>query len=151
MTHGTILLAATLVLAPGLALATAGPSTEETVWSLESDYFTSLYRAEYDRVLALGHPRFLGWPDGKPKPLDHEGSAAFMRKIVAGPTPCRIEIERQGIEVQGSVALTQYVLRARCTGSDGKETTRSSRICHTWVKAGAGAEWKLLGGMSRDL
>lgn len=149
MTSGALLLAAALV--PGLVLAVAGPSAEETIWSLESAYFTCLYRAEYDKVLALVHPRFLAWPDGQARPLDHDGSAAFMRRIVTGPTPCRLEIERAGIEVsaEGTVALTQYVLTARCPAAEGKESVRSSRICHTWVRDGAG--WKLLGGMSRDL
>lgn len=140
-----------MILESLLLAASVALSPEETIWSLESAYFTSLYRAEYESVLALVHPRFLGWPDGLSKPLDHEGSSAFMRKIVAVPSPCRIEIERSGIEIAGAgtVALTQYVLTARCPGPEGKETVRSSRICHTWVRDGAG--WKLLGGMSRDL
>lgn len=121
---------------------------QETIWSLESAYFTALYRAEYGKVEALVHPAFLGWPDGLPGPLDAEGSAGFMRKLVTKPAPCRIEIERAGIEVQGTVALTQFVVHAHCTGDDAT-TTKSSRICHTWVRVGP--EWKLLGGMSRDL
>lgn len=149
MTSGALLLAAALL--PGPALALPGSSAEETIWTLESAYFTSLYRAEYEKVLALVHPRFLAWPDGQARPLDRDGSAAFMRKLVTAPTPCRVEIERAGIEVsaEGTVALTQYVLTARCPGPEGRETVRSSRICHTWVRDGAG--WKLLGGMSRDL
>lgn len=126
-----------------------GDALQETIWSLEMAYFTNLYRAEHEKVLALVHPNFFGWPDGQTSPFDREGSAAFMKKLATKPIPCRIQIERAGIRIQGNVALTQYILRAHSTGTDGTTTTRSSRVCHTWIKDGS--DWKLLGGMSRDL
>ncbi len=125
-----------------------GDAAQEKIWSLELDYFTNLYGAEHEKVLALVHPDFLGWPDGQSKPLDREGSAAFMKKLAATPIKCQIQMERAGIKMHGNVALTQYILRAHITATDGTTTTRSSRVCHTWIKDGS--DWKLLGGMSRE-
>lgn len=117
---------------------------EETIWSLEREYFEGLYRADYEKVLALTHPAFLGWPDGLTDPIDREGSAAFMRALIPKPTDAVLEIARRGVQVRGGVALTQYVLHARLGGQ-----TRSSRVCHTWILEGGA--WRLLGGTSTPL
>lgn len=121
----------------------------ETIWSQEKAYFTHLYGAEHESFMALVHPDFLGWPDGQTGPIDREGSAAFMRKLVTQPLPCRLMIDRLGIRIHGSAAVTHYILHATCTAPDGTSTTRSSRVCHTWIKEGT--KWKLLAGTSHDL
>ena len=121
---------------------------EETIWALEVAYFTNLYKADYDGVLAVVHKRFLGWPGGLPNPIDGEESARFMRQLVPGPTSCTLDFDRAGIRVQKDVALTQYVLHVHCNDSGGSPKTQSSRITHTWVKEDS--RWKLLGGMSYD-
>ena len=126
----------------------AAASGEEELWALENAYFSNLYKADYDGALALVHGRFLGWPDGLVQPLDYNESARFMRRLVTGPAPCTITIDRKGIRLQGDIALTQYVLHATCSTMNGTAQAKSSDITHTWVKEGSG--WKLLGGMSRD-
>jgi len=35
---------------------------KEEIWALEEAYFTNLYKANYDEVLAIVHSQFLGWP-----------------------------------------------------------------------------------------
>lgn len=118
---------------------------EEEIWALEEGYFTNLYRANYDEVLALVHSRFLGWPGALPQPIDKEESARFMRQLISKPITCSIRIERGGIRFSGEAALTQYTLHVSFTET-GK--TQSSRITHTWIKENS--RWKLLGGMSYD-
>ena len=125
------------------------PSGEEEIWALEHAYFSNLYAADYDGVLKLVHPQFLGWPDSIPAPLDYNESARFMKQLVSGPAPCTITIDRKGIRVQEDLALTQYVLHATCSSANGTAQTKSSDITHTWVHEGSG--WQLLGGMSRDI
>jgi ketosteroid isomerase-like protein len=119
---------------------------EETIWALELAYFSNLYRADYAGVLALVDPRFLAWPGTSPQPIDRDGSARFMRELIAAPTTCQVRIERAGIRVAGDVALTAYVLHVDCAG--GRASPRPSRITHTWVRQDA--KWTLLGGMSQD-
>ncbi len=122
---------------------------EEEVWALEEAYFSHLYAARYEEMRALVHDRFLGWPDSAPHPIDNEGSTRFMRALVPAPTPCTFVIEREGIRVQGGVALTHYLIHVNGSDIAGATKTQTSRITHTWVNEGAG--WKLLGGMSYAL
>jgi hypothetical protein len=121
---------------------------EEEIWALEEAYFTNLYSANYEGVLAIVHSQFLGWPDAVSQPVDRKESAHFMRQLIPKPTSCTFKIERAGIRVLGDVALTQYLIRVNCSETAGVAQTQSSRITHTWVKEGS--RWKLLGGMSND-
>lgn len=123
-----------------------GDAVEAEIWALEGAYFTNLYRANYEKMLAMVHRRFLGWPGSLPHPIDKEESARFMKKLITEPTSCTLKIRRAGIQVIGNVALTQYTLDVDCGDGAGKEKAQSSRITHTWVKEGQG--WRLLGGMS---
>ena len=123
-------------------------TVKEEIWALEESYFTNLYKANYDGVLAIVHSQFLGWPSSVLQPIDKEGSARFMRQLVPEPTLCTFKIERAGIRLVGDVALTQYTINVNSTDTAGVAKTQSSRITHTWVKEGA--DWKLLGGTSYD-
>jgi ketosteroid isomerase-like protein len=123
-------------------------TVEEEIWALEEAYFTNLYKANYEGVLALVHDQFLGWPGAVPQPITKEKSARFMKQLVPKPTSRTIRIERAGIRVLGDVALTQYTIHVNCSDTASVTKTQTSRINHTWVKEGA--RWKLLGGMSYD-
>jgi ketosteroid isomerase-like protein len=125
----------------------SNPLAEE-IWALEAAYFSNLYQANYEGVLALVHSQFLGWPGAAPQPLDKETSARFMKQLIPKPTTHTVKIERAGIRLQGEVALTQYLLHVTSLDPAGAPKTQSSRITHTWVKEGVA--WKLLGGMSCD-
>ena len=125
------------------------PIMKEQIWKLEEAYFTNLYNADHDGMLALVHSQFLGWPDLAAKPLDRQGSADFMKKAFSRPSPCVLKFEREGIRVLGNVALTQYIISTSCSDAAGTVKQGSSRITHTWIKEGR--EWKLLGGMSMSI
>ena len=121
---------------------------EEEIWAQEEAYFTHLYQANYEGVLALVHRQYLGWPDGQANPVDYDESARFMKQLITKPTSCKIKIERAGIRISGNTALTQYTLHVDCGDASGAKKISPSRITHTWVKEGGC--WKLLGGMSHD-
>ncbi len=123
-------------------------SVEERIWSSEEAYFVNLYKANYDGVFALYDDLFLGWPNGLPKPIGRDESANFMKQLIPKPTSCKIRIDRAGISVAGTTALTQYTLYVDCRDTSGITKTQKSRITHTWIKKGT--TWKLLGGMSID-
>lgn len=71
-----------------------------------------------------------------------------MRRLVPEPTSCKITIEKEGIQVLGGVAVTQFIIHISNCEDEAETIRRSSRITHTWVKEGE--SWKLLGGMSCD-
>lgn len=123
-------------------------SIEEKIWSLEQAYFTNLYKANYDSVLYLTDDKFLGWPGSFDKPIDKKGSSEFMKKLIPFPAPCSFTIEREGINITGNTALTQYIIHVTCFGKDGVNKESHTRIAHFWINEGKG--WKLLGGMSYE-
>lgn len=124
-------------------------TVEEEIWELEEAYFTNLYKANYEGVLAIVHTQFLGWPGASvPQPINKEESAHYMKQLIPKPTSCTINIERAGIRLLGAVALTQYTIHANCSDANGVTKIQSSRTTHTWVKEGG--SWKLLGGMCYD-
>lgn len=141
----SILFSTSGICSPGSDQQSRRSVVEEEIWALEEGYFTNLYKANYDGVLALVHSRFLGWPGAMSQPIDKEESARFMRQLISKPITCAIRIERGGIRFSGEAALTQYTLHVSFTET-GK--TQSSRITHTWIKESG--RWKLLGGMSYD-
>lgn len=123
-----------------------GSVVEEEIWKLEEAYFSNLYRAGHEAVLALVHEQFFGWPDATAQPLDKQGSASFMKEAFSRPSSCSITIERKGIRIVENAALTQYIIHTSCGNANEAAKKQSSRITHTWVKEGP--VWKLLGGMS---
>jgi hypothetical protein len=126
-----------------------GSIVEEEIWKLEEAYFTHLYNANHDGVLALVHSEFLGWPDVAARPLDRQGSADFMKEGFSQPSSCSLKFQREGIRVTDNVALTQYIIHASCSDASGVVRKQSSRITHTWAREDQG--WKLLGGMSMTI
>ena len=122
---------------------------EDDIWKLEERYFTNLYKADYDGVLAMIHPQFLGWPGNLPKPINRDESGLFMKKLIPKPTACAITIEPAGLQQSGDTILTQYTLLVSCPEIPGKPGLRASRITHTWVRNKG--RWQLLGGMSLDI
>ncbi len=124
-------------------------TVEEEIWKLEEAYFTNLYKANYEGVLALVHPQFLGWPGNLPKPINREESAQFMKKLIPQPTLCTIRIERAGFRQSVDTILTQYTLHVDCPEASGKVKTQSSQITHAWTRHKG--QWMLLGGMSVDI
>ncbi len=116
---------------------------EEMIWASESAYFTRLYKADYEGVLLLTDSLFLGWPESVGKPVGKPESAVYMKKIIPKPTQCKCTVVRGGITLTSTTAITQYLLRVICPGT---EDAMVSRISHTWVKRGN--VWRLLGGMS---
>jgi hypothetical protein len=79
-------------------------STEETIWALEYTY-----RADYDGVLGLVHPQYLGWPDGQKQPVDYNGSAPFIRQLITEPAPCTVSSTGKG-----SGSRVMLSLRSMC-------------------------------------
>jgi len=149
----TIMLASVLFSCSQAGSAKAEPgnrkdTVEEKIWALEETYFSNLYKANYNGVLVLVHDQFLGWPGGLAKTIGREESARFMKQLIPTPTSCTIRIERAGIRVLETVALTQYTLHVNCSDTAGATNTQSSRITHTWAKESG--SWKLLGGTSCD-
>jgi hypothetical protein len=117
-------------------------TAEAEIWTLEQAYWEFNRDAKHEQIIDTWHDRFLGWPDGEPRPIDKEEGARYVRESYAKPASYSFEIERTGIRILGDVAVNHYAVHLKW--KDGKK--RSMRITHTWVREETG--WKVLGGMS---
>ena len=117
-------------------------SAEPQVWAMEQAYWEFNRDAKHEQIIATWHDKFLGWPDGEPRPIDKEAGTRYVREHYAEPASYAFEIERVGIRILGNVAVNHYVVHLNW--KDGKK--RSMRITHTWVREEG--RWKVLSGMS---
>lgn len=126
----------------------AGPSgvnataAESQIWALEQAYWEFNRDAKHEQIIATWHDKFLGWPDGEPRPIDKEEGIRYVQKNYAQPASYTFEIEPAGIRILGNVAVNHYAVHLKW--KDGRK--RSMRITHTWILEQG--RWKVLGGMS---
>jgi len=121
-------------------------SAEAEIWALEQAYWEFNRDANHDGIISSWHDKFLGWPQGEPRPIDKQDGARFVRENYAKPASYSFEIERTGIVVQENVAVNHYLIHLKSPDGEAGQRKRSTRITHTWVRDRSG--WKILGGMS---
>ena len=119
---------------------------ESQIWILEETYVSAYKNAEHDKILALLHDQFLGWPDPEERPTEYNQVARFLHEKYSTPGTWSFEIDRAGIQIFGNVVITQYVIIATGKDAEGSIVKQTTRITHTWIKEDS--QWKILGGMS---
>jgi ketosteroid isomerase-like protein len=119
---------------------------EAKIWALEDAYWEANRDADHEGIISTWHDRFLGWPEGEPRPIDKAEGARFVRENYAQPASYSFEIERTGIVVLGDVAVNHYTVHLKSPDAEEGKKLRSLRITHTLVRGRTG--WKVLGGMS---
>ena len=122
---------------------------EEEIWALEEAYFTYHQAANHGRILPMWHDQFLGWPDLEPRPADKKAVTRRLERRYAEPASWTFTIERAGIQVVGNVAINFYTYHFLTKDDAGNEQKQSRRVTHTWIKEDS--QWKILGGMSKQL
>jgi ketosteroid isomerase-like protein len=132
--------------APAKLTAREQKRAEAEIWALEDAYWKANRDADHEAIISTWHDRFLGWPEGEPKPIDKQEGARFVRENYAQPASYSFEIEPTGIVVLGNVAVNHYTVHLKSPAGEQGEKVRSLRITHTLVRDRSG--WKVLGGMS---
>jgi hypothetical protein len=126
--------------------ATGQKTAEAEIWALEQAYWQFNRDANHEGIISTWHDKFLGWPDGEPRPIDKEEGARYVRENYAKPASYSFQIAPAGIRILGKVAINHYTVHLRPTDGRAEQKERSMRITHTWIQDRAG--WKVLGGMS---
>lgn len=130
-----------------LALESINESREEAeIWALEADYVSCFRDAAHDRVIAMWHDRFLGWPASEARPADKDSVIHYLKRVAPLPGTWSFEIEKAGIRIHGQIAITHFMLHTKAHSASGTSYQRSIRVTHTWIKARSG--WQILAGMS---
>lgn len=116
--------------------STSPEDVSEILWSYEEDYIQAHLDADHPKVLAFWDESFIGWPSRLDSATGKDGGVSYLQEFFSEPQESEFRIEREGIRVNGDIAILHYRIHA---GSI------ASRVTHTWIRRESG--WFMLGGM----
>lgn len=150
------ILAAILLVVGARDLSAAPPSAatdpnadEKAVWQLEERYWVYVAKSDVEGYATLWDERFVGWPSFSGRPVGKDNIASWIRPLHADPEQkFGYTLERMAVRSFGEVVVAHYLVTERWVSAKTGEVTRteSSRITHTWKRAGTG--WVIITGMS---
>jgi len=135
-----LLLAISAALVHHARAASQATDTAE-IWSGEEAYWKYLQAGDIEHFRTLWAEDFVGWPIAEGHPI-HKADIRFG-------SPSNLvsyELHRESVDMHGAVGITFYRATVRRRNADGVESTRTSRLTHTWMKRGD--RWLIVGGMS---
>ncbi|PYT96276.1 MAG: hypothetical protein DMG38_24555 [Acidobacteria bacterium] len=134
----------------GAGLVRLEPSPESAaaqVWSGEEAYWGYVQAHNVEHFVALWSDNFVGWPMVKDHPIhkeevvsDFKSGNSPLSRVVA------YELQRESVEMHGSIGITFYRATTHYRNADGSESTTTRRLSHTWMKNGQ--VWQIVAGMS---
>jgi len=126
-----------------------GASAVEQVWSGEEAYWRYVQSHDLQHYMTLWSDDFVGWPMVTDHPI-HKTDIASLFQSGSGLLSRVIayELHRESVEMHVPVVIAFYRVTARLRNADHSESTRTSRITHTWMKTGD--VWQIVGGMSAN-
>lgn len=140
------LLACLLVGMSASAFAQA-PSTEQTIWNLEHDYWRYVQDNNLAGYRSLWHSSFLGWPAVSAAPLGKDHITDWITSQTAKDLTFKSGAFKPAkIQVTGEIAVACYWITSAWVDKGGKGDSHTLRITHTWLKDGN--DWRIIGGMS---
>ena len=116
--------------------STSPEDISEMLWAYEEDYIQAHLDADHQKVLAFWDESFLGWPSRLDSATEKEDGESYLQEFFSVPQESEFRIEREGIRVNGDIAILHYRIHAG---------NIASRITHTWIRRQSG--WFMLGGM----
>ncbi len=127
---------------PTLKLSTS----EQAVWEQEENYWRLLKADNRQGYLNLWDDRFVGWPLFENTPIHKDKITNFMSDIKV----LDYKLEPLSVEEFGAdFVITFYRANVRSAGrSKGNESTRVSRLTHTWMRQKNG--WRIICEMSAE-
>jgi hypothetical protein len=119
-------------------------ASEQAVWQQEENYWRLLKADNRQAYLDLWDDRFVGWPLFDSTPIHKDKIIDFMSDIKV------LDYKLEPLSVRkfrADIVITFYRANVRSASrSGGNESTRTSRLTHTWMKTEKG--WHIIGGMS---
>ena len=116
--------------------STSPADISEMLWTYEKDYIQAHLDTDHQKILAFWDESFFGWPSRLDSATEKDGGESYLQDFFSEPQEGEFRIEREGIRVNGDIAILHYRIHA---GSI------ASRVTHTWIRRDSG--WFILGGM----
>ena len=119
---------------------------EQTLWSLENNYFEHLAKEELEALESFYHADFIGWPSHSPEPVGRSVGRQSLEELLADTEVLSIQVRPLAIVIRGDVAVTHCFVDMQQEDAEGEASWSSYRVTHTWLREDG--RWKILGGMS---
>ena len=141
------LLASVLAVSSDAIPQSRAPQDEQTLWNLEHAYWRHVEDNNLPAYLGLWDKDFLGWPVSSAAPVRKDHITDWITSQTShGLALKSVEFRPASMQVNGNVAVVYYSIKFKWLDKDGKGTTYTARITHTWLKTGK--DWRIIGGMS---
>jgi hypothetical protein len=125
--------------------AAQAKEAQETIWAKELAIYAGRAKGDLTPYTSNTSQDYLGWPPTAKHPMDNSALKADGRKMV-GENKEKITTAFEGFTLHGDTAVIYY-LNHRTMKPDGSPVDESFENIHVWVRDGA--DWKVLGAMSR--
>jgi hypothetical protein len=117
----------------------------EQIWTKEQAIYGGRAQGALAYYVDNASPHYVGWPPSAPKPLALEGLKGDSQRMV-GQNKEKLSMQLMDFTLHGDTAVIYY-LNHRTMRPDGTAVDEKFENIHVWVRAGA--DWQILGAMSR--
>ena len=138
-----------------LAALLSGPATAQTeaekaavrdaIWAKEQKIYANRANGNLDYYVQNTSPNYVGWPPSAPMPVALTGLKADSQRM-KGLTKEKLTMQLTDFTLSGDTAVIYY-LNHRTARPDGTVVDEKFENIHVWTREGA--DWRLIGAMSR--
>jgi hypothetical protein len=128
-------------------LSSQTPESEQTLWTIEHNYWSYVQNNNLAAYRSLWHNDFLGWPSVSAAPVRKDHITDWITSQTGnGMTFKAIGFKPAAIQLTGNLAVTYYWETFKWEDKNHAGATITLRVTHTWIKNGR--DWQIIGGMS---
>jgi hypothetical protein len=137
----------TLCLCSAAMAQTADEKTKirDAIWVKEQAIYANRANGNLEYYIQNTSQNYIGWPPSAAKPLPLTGLKEDSKRL-AGQTKEKLTMELTDFALSGNTAVIYYTNK-RSVKPDGTPVDETFENIHVWTREGA--EWKLVGAMSR--
>ena len=137
----------TLSLCASASAQTADEKTKirDAIWVKEQAIYVNRAQGDLEYYVQNTSPNYVGWPPSAAKPLPLTGLKADAKRMV-GQNKEKLTMEFTDFALSGNTAVIYYANK-RSVKPDGTPVDETFENIHVWTREGA--DWKLVGAMSR--
>ena len=120
-------------------------AAQEAVWTKEQGIYINRAKGNLEYYTRNASPNYVGWPPSAARPLALTGLKEDAKRMV-GMDKEKLDLEFADFALSGDTAVIYYFTH-RTVKPDGTAVDERFENIHVWTRDGA--DWKIVGAMSR--
>lgn len=120
-------------------------AAQEAVWTKEQGIYVNRAKGNLEYYTRNASPNYVGWPPSAARPLALTGLKEDAKRMV-GMDKEKLDLEFADFALSGDTAVIYYFTH-RTVKPDGTAVDERFENIHVWTRDGA--DWKIVGAMSR--